>query len=195
MRFLDGSHDDLPDLHGLLDAMHLMRGAAAAHQLHATSAKDALPQGLVEVHRLDAGQGNLRHLDVEDAILLHEAGVGDGKLSASADNAPYYPDEESQHQQGYSCIEKSGFLLGIPIVSQPDAEDAAQHTQQAEEQIAEDGRPVQPSVEDDFLAFFKALFDIICHNDKVFPLQSYTLFLNYNNEKARNSPSDPHLSS
>ena len=47
-------HDNLPYLHGMLYAMHLVRGAAAAHQFHTAGADDALPQGLVEVDGLNA---------------------------------------------------------------------------------------------------------------------------------------------
>ena len=143
--------------------MHLMRRAAAAHHLDATGAEEPLPEGLIEVHGLDASQWYLGHLDVEDAVLLHEAGVRDSKLAARTNDAAHDPYKESQHKQSDACVEELGLVLRITVVSQPNDKDSAHSKQQAEEQILEDVRPVEPALEDDSFAFFEALLDVICH--------------------------------
>ena len=145
--------------------MHLMRSAAAAHHLHAARADDALPQRLIEVDRLNAGKRNLRHLYVEDAVFLHKARICNGKLTASTDNATHNPGKESQHKQSNADVEKRCLLLGVIVVSKPDDEEAAHKKQQAEQEITEDVGPVKPSLEDDCLAFFETLFDVVCHFD------------------------------
>lgn len=69
----------------MLHKLHLVARAAAAHQFYRTRIEHTLEERLVEVHRLHLEQRNLRHLDVEDAILLDEAAIRDGKLRAAAD--------------------------------------------------------------------------------------------------------------
>ena len=153
-----------------------MRRASAAHHLYASGAENPLPKRLVEVDGLDAGQWNLGHLDVEDAVLLHEAGVGDGKLAASPDDAAHYPNDESQHQQSDADVEERLLFLGLPVVGQKDASCSSQHKQQGEEEVTEDVRPVEPSLEDDCFAFLEALLNVIRHSSVGFQLQRYCLF-------------------
>ena len=107
-----------------------MGGATAAHHLHTAGADNALPQRLIEVDRLDAGQGNLCHLDIEDAVLLHKACVRDSKLATSADDAPYNPCKEGQHQQCNTRVEKSCLLIWKLVVCQPDGNNAAYSKQE-----------------------------------------------------------------
>ena len=149
--------------------MHLMRGAAAAHQFHTACAEEALPQGLIEVHGLYLRERNLRHLDVEDAVLLHETRIRDGELGPSADDSPDNPDEEGQHKQGYACVEECLLVLRELVVGKYEGYDASNRKEERIEEIPEDVRPMKPSVVDDLFALLKALSDVVCH--------SFTYFL------------------
>ena len=154
-----------------------MRSAAAAHHLHTTGSEDALPQGLIEVHGLYLRKRNLRHLDVEDAVLLYETCVRNGKLSASADNSPYNPDEEGKHEQSDACVEKSILLLRELVVCQYNCNDATYRKEQRIEKIPEDVGPMKSPFEDNCFAFLEALFDVIRHNPLVLQGKDNTFLL------------------
>ena len=66
------------------DVGELVGGAATAYKFDVTCSQEALKESLGEVDRLYLVQGNLLDFDVQYAVLLYEAYVGDGKLGARA---------------------------------------------------------------------------------------------------------------
>lgn len=87
VRMIDSRNDGFANLHRLLDAMYPVRGSATADEFDAASANDALPESLVEIHRLNLEKRDLCHLNAEDTVFLDEAVRRHCKFCAAAEDS------------------------------------------------------------------------------------------------------------
>lgn len=157
---VDGGNDGAMHTLGVLNLVYFVRGATASYQFDATRADDSLPEGLIEVCRLYLVEGYLRHLDVQDAVFLDEACVGDGKFLARAYQAGKHVNEDGDEQHAQSCVKHPVVVM---LVVEEEGKCCKQDAYEACYQIGENGEPVEAALQYDGFAIFKTFLNVICH--------------------------------